>query len=343
MRSIANDRSFECILHVAQAHQMTVQRNARGKGVDPRRRAMGLSLAVSFVMLVGKLTAYFLTGSAAIFSDAAESVVHLLATAFVGFSLWYAFQPPDAGHPYGHGKIAYFSSGLEGLLIIVAAVAIVFTAVEDLILGATLARLDVGLLLLAVLTTINLALGLYVLRVGRRHNNLVLISNGQHVLTDVWTSVGVLIGIGLVWMTNVLWLDPLVAILVAFNIMWTGFRLMRQSVAGLMERADDAQTSIFFQTLEKMREEGIISNFHQLRHRRVHDHVWVEYHLLFPDDLSITEAHDRSHLVEESVVRLFPEDEVFVTAHLEPDHHERAHPRGHVEPADPLGDASVSN
>lgn len=322
---------------------MTGERKDVRETMDPRRRAMRLSLAVSFLMLVGKLTAYFITGSAAIFSDAAESVVHLLATAFVGFSLWYAFQPPDTGHPYGHGKIAYFSSGFEGLLIIIAAVTIVYTAVADLVLGPSLTRLDTGLLILGGLTVVNLALGMYLVHIGRTYNNIVLISNGQHVLTDMWTSIGVLVGIGLVWLTGFVWLDPIMAILVAFNIMWMGFRLMRRSFSGLMERADETSTSLMLQTLEHAREEGIISNYHQLRHRQVHDQVWVEYHLLFPEDLSITEAHERSHRVEDRIASLFPKDEVFVTAHLEPDHHEIAHPAGHAEPSDPLTDVSVSN
>lgn len=321
---------------------MASEKNVGNPALDPRRRAMRLSLAVSFLMLAGKLTAYFLTGSAAIFSDAAESVVHLMATAFVGFSLWYAFQPADSGHPYGHGKIAYFSSGLEGLLIIVASVAIVYTAIHDLVIGPSLARLDTGLLILAGLTLVNLALGVYLVRTGRRFNNLVLVSNGQHVLTDMWTSVGVLVGIGLVLVTDVLWLDPAVAILVAFNIMWTGFRLVRRSVSGLMERADDDYTTAMLQVLEAARAEGVISHYHQLRHRRVHDQLWVEYHLLFPDDLSITEAHDRSHQVEDRIAAVFPKDEVYVTAHLEPDRHDHAHPEGHAEPADPLGEIFTS-
>ncbi len=322
---------------------MASEKHVGSPPLDPRRRAMRLSLAVSFLMLVGKLTAYFLTGSAAIFSDAAESVVHLLATAFVGFSLWYAFQPPDSGHPYGHGKIAYFSSGLEGMLIIVAAVAIVYTAIHDLVLGPSLTRLGTGLLILAGLTIVNLALGLYLVRTGRRFNNLVLVSNGQHVLTDMWTSVGVLVGIGLVLWTDILWFDPVVAILVAFNIMWMGFRLVRRSVSGLMERADDAYTTVMLRVLEEARAERIISHYHQLRHRRVHDQLWVEYHLLFPEDLSITEAHDRSHQVEDRITAAFPRDDVFVTAHLEPDHHEHAHPAGHAEPADPLGDVVIGD
>ena len=294
-------------------------------------------------MLAGKLGAYFLTGSAAIFSDASESVVHLLATAFVGFSLWYSFQPADTGHPYGHGKIAYFSSGFEGMLIIIAAVSIIYMAVEDLIHGADLSQLDLGLGILAGLTMVNLILGLYLIRTGRKYNNLVLVSNGQHVLTDMWTSLGVLAGVGLVWLTGILWFDPVVAIIVAVNIVWTGARLLRGSISGLMERADDAETSALLNMLDSACHEGIISGFHQLRYRRVHDQVWIEYHLLFPKDLSITEAHARSHAVEDRVGALFPRDEVYVTAHLEPDHHAEAHPAAYAEPADPLGNVELRN
>lgn len=303
---------------------------------DPRRVAVSVSVAVSFLMLVGKLGAFFLTDSAAIFSDAMESVVHLLATVFVGFSLWYSFQPPDTGHPYGHGKIAYFSSGFEGVLILLASVAIIYTAVEDFIVGPELKQLDLGLVILGLLTAVNLALGLYLIRTGRRFNNLVLVSNGQHVLTDMWTSAGVLVGIGLVRVTGLTWLDPVVAVIVALNILWTGAKLLTRSVAGLMERADVTYTNAILEVLEEARADGVVSNYHQLRHRRVHDQLWIEYHLLFPEDLSITDAHDRSHLVEDQIVRLFPKDDVFVTAHLEPDRHDEAHPKGHAEPADPL-------
>lgn len=304
---------------------------------DPRRLAVVVSVVVAFLMLVGKTAAFFLTDSAAIFSDAVESVVHLLATIFVGFSLWYSFQPPDTGHPYGHGKIAYFSAGFEGVLILVAAVAIIFTAVEDLVHGPSLSQLDLGLGIIGALAVVNLALGLYLIRTGKRHNNLVLISNGEHVLTDMWTSVGVVIGIALVRLTGITWLDPVVAIGIALNIVWTGGRLVRQSIAGLMERADENYTLGILEVLEEARASRVISNYHQVRHRRVHDQLWVEYHLLFPEDLSITEAHDRSHLIEGRVAARFADD-VFVTAHLEPDRHEAAHPEGHAEPADPLRD-----
>ena len=303
---------------------------------DPRRRAMAVSFSISFLMLAGKLTAFFLTGSAAIFSDAAESVIHLLATAFVGFSLWYAVQPPDTQHPYGHGKVAYFSSGFEGSMILVAALAILYSSIRSLIEGTELRQLNVGLLLIAGLTLVNLILGLYLMRVGRKHNSLVLISNGQHVLTDMWTSLGVVVGVALVWLTGVAWIDPAVAILVALNILWTAFKLLRRSVEGLMEKADAGDTEAILSKLDHAVKDHLISGFHQLRHRRVNDQIWVEYHLHFPKDLSITEAHQRAHEVEDTVVSVFPDDQVHVTAHLEPDVHEEAHPAGHIEPIDPL-------
>ncbi|GIV59855.1 MAG: cation diffusion facilitator transporter [Rhodothermaceae bacterium] len=297
---------------------------------------MAASLAVSFLMLAGKMTVYFITGSAAILSDAVESVIHLFATGFAAFSLWYAVRPPDAGHPYGHGKIAYFSSGFEGGLILIAAVTILYSAVRALIEGPALRQLDVGLWILAGLTLVNLGLGLALVYVGRRHRSLVLEANGRHVLTDMWTSLGVLAGVGLVALTGRTWLDPLVAVAVAVNILWTGVRLVRQAVSGLMEAADAGDTQKILSVLDRAVADGLISGYHQVRHRRVNDQRWIEYHLLFPETLRITEAHDRSHVVEAAIAREFEGAEVFVTAHLEPEAHAAAHPEDHTEPADPL-------
>ncbi|MFP4227696.1 MAG: cation diffusion facilitator family transporter [Salinivenus sp.] len=301
-----------------------------------RKRAMTASLLVSFLMLVGKVAAAYLTGSTAILSDAAESVIHLFATGFAGFSLWYAATPPDPDHPYGHAKISYFASAVEGTLILIAAVIIGWTAVRDLVTGVTLQQIDVGLYLLGGLTVINLALGQYLVRVGRRTNSLVLVSNGQHVMTDMWTSFGVIAGVGLVGLTGVTWLDPVVALLVAANILWTAKSLLRRSIHGLLDEADWDATQVLLDTLDAAKEEGIIAEFHQVRHRRAGDQVWVEYHLMFPGDMSIREAHARSHQVEDRIDALFPDDTVHVTAHLEPRQHEAAHPEGHREPADPL-------
>ena len=294
------------------------------------------SLLVSFLMLAGKVTATYLTGSTAILSDAAESVIHLFATGFAGFSLWYAATPPDPGHPYGHGKIAYFASAVEGTLILLAALGIAWTAVRDLMVGASLQRLDVGLYLIAGLTLVNLALGQYLIRTGRRTNSLVLVSNGQHVMTDMWTSLGVVVGVGLVWLTGLQWLDPVVGLLVAANILWTASGLLRRSVYGLLDEADPEATKALLDELATAVEEDLIAGFHQVRHRRSGDQVWIEYHLMFPGDMPIHEAHARSHQVEDRVDALFPDEDAYVTAHLEPRRHDEAHPDQHREPTDPL-------
>lgn len=308
----------------------------RSSAAAARKRAMAASLGVSFLMLVGKVGAAVLTGSTAILSDAAESVIHLFATGFAGFSLWYAATPPDPDHPYGHGKISYFASAVEGTLILIAACIIGWAAVRDLLVGTTLQQIDVGLYLLGGLTVVNLALGQYLVRVGRRTNSLVLISNGQHVMTDMWTSFGVIAGVGLVGLTGIQWLDPAVALLVAANILWTAKDLLRRSVYGLLDEADRDATQALLDELDATKADGVIAEFHQVRHRRAGDQVWVEYHLMFPGDMSIREAHARSHDVEDRVDALFPDDTVHVTAHLEPRRHDEAHPEGHREPADPL-------
>jgi len=305
-------------------------------GQDARAVAIGLSLVFSALMFVGKFAAFGLTGSAAIFSDAAESAVHVVATAFVAFSLWYATRPPDAGHPYGHGKVAYFAMAVEGLLIIGAALFIIYAASVALWVGPELQQLGMGLLIVGVLALMNLALGLFLLRVGRQTNSIILTSNGHHILTDMWTSLGVLIGVGLVWLTDVVWLDPVVAVAVALNILWTGSKLVARSVEGLMERAEEEATEKLLDTLHAAVEADVASDFHQVRHRRVDDQRFIEYHLQFPSDLSLAEAHDRSHYVEQQIMEQFPGQAVVVTAHLEPEGHVEAHPADHVEPPDPL-------
>ena len=287
-----------------------------------QRTAMRWSLGVAVLMLVGKGAAYALTGSTAILSDALESVVHLAATGVAGFSLWYASQPPDRDHPYGHGKIAYVSAGLEGALIIVAAVIIVWTAVTDLLYGASVQSLGWGLSITAALGLINLVLGLGLIRVGRRTNALVLVSNGQHVLTDMWTSLGVLVGVGVVYATGLTWLDPVVALLLGANIVWTGGGLIRRAYGGLMESVDGREAEAVLGVLDAALAEGLIDGHHRVRHRRVNDQVWLEQHLLMPDDLRLDEAHARATEVESRQTALFPQARVQITSHLEPTSHE---------------------
>ena len=295
------------------------------------------SLLIAILMLAGKTGAYFITGSTAIFSDAMESVIHLFATGFAAFSLWYAERPADREHPYGHRKIAYFSSGFEGGLIMIAALTIIYAAVGDLIRGPEVNRLGIGLLITLVLAGVNLVLGAVLVHVGRRHSSIVLAANGKHVLTDMWTSFGVILGLVGVWTTGLVWLDPAVAILVGVNILWTAGGLIRDSVSGLMESADPTDTQILKEVLDAAVVRGIISGYHQLRHRRVDNQLWVEVHLFFQESLTIFEAHARSHEVEDAIHERFSKEDVILTAHLEPEEHDDAHPGRIREPGDVLG------
>lgn len=308
-------------------------------GFDARTVAMAASLAVAVIMLVGKLGAYALTGSAAILSDALESVIHIVATGLAAFSLWFSTQPADEGHPYGHGKFAYFSAAFEGGLILMAAVGIIFWAVVALLHGEAPHALGTGLVVLGALALINLALGGFLIYTGQRTRSLVLVANGRHVLTDVWTTAGVLVGVGLVYVTGLTWLDPVVAILAGLNILWTGFSLLRQCFEGLMEKADPADTRGLLTTLQGAVSEGLLAGFHQLRHRRIGRELWVEVHLLFAGSEALTDAHERACVVESHLKSAFPGDDVVITSHLEPaeDGHNAAHPDGHAELPDVLG------
>src|SRR6516162_5600362 len=203
----------------------------------PPRYPLVLSI-VAAVLTVGlKSAAYWLTGSVGLLSDALESVVNLMAAVTAYLSLRYAAKPVDASHTYGHEKIEFFSSGLEGVLILVAALAIAWYAARRLLWPEPLEPLGAGLAISLLASLINGAVAWVLLRAGRRHGSIVLEADGRHLLTDVWTSAGVLAGLGLVWATGVQWLDPVIALAVAANILWTGVDLVRRSFNGLMDHA----------------------------------------------------------------------------------------------------------
>jgi len=292
--------------------------------------AMRLSLAVGFLMLATKVFAYWMTGSAAILSDAAESVVHVVAVSFAAYSLWLSRKPPDPSHLYGHDKIAFFSAGFEGAMIVLAAVFIVDESIRRLIAGPKLENLGAGALLVLAAGLINGALGGYLVWVGRRHRSLILEADGRHVLTDCLTSFGVLVGLSLTMLTGWLRFDPMVAILVAVDILWMGSKLIRQSIGGLMDEVDPiTQAQIRRLLVEITREAGV--EFHGLRHRNAGNTNWVEFHLLFPKDTSLESAHALATKIEERIQQDSPM-QTEVISHLETleDHHE-VHRRGHFE------------
>lgn len=287
---------------------------------------MRLSLFASFLLLALKLAAYRLTGSAAILGDAAESVVHLAAVFFASFSLWLSQRPPDANHPYGHSKIAFLSAGVEGAVILAAAVFIAIESVRRWASGQMISQAGLGMGLTAIGIAINVVLGLGLLHAGRRHDQLILRANGRHVLTDAWTSFGALAGLGLAQLTGQPWWDPLFGLLIAGNILVSGYGLMRESVTGLMDQADPRLARELEAALARETTTRGLS-FHALRHRNSGDLHHVDVHLLFPDDILLRDAHRLATEVERAVaaavgVRLQ------ITTHLETaGDHDHIHPR----------------
>ena len=277
--------------------------------------AMRLSLAVGVLMLVGKVSAYVLTGSAAILSDALESVIHVLAVGFAAFSLYLSAKPADRNFPYGYERIAFFSAGFEGALIVLAAISIIGTAGYKWIHGLEIQRLGMGTLLVVAASFVNGALGWYLVRTGRRTGSIILEANGKHVLTDCWTSVGVVGGLCLVMITGWLPFDPIVAIAVALNIIWSGAQLMYRSVGGLMDYADPERTSRVRAAIEPLcRNLGF--TYHGLRVRNTGYRTLVEIHLLFPFAVTLGDAHRRATVLEQHLSTALDE-EVEVVTHLE--------------------------
>jgi len=296
----------------------------REQGFAEQRWAMRLSLATGVAMLVGKVTAYLLTGSSAILSDAAESVIHVAAVAFAVFSVELSARPADQRFRYGYERIAFFSAGFEGAMIALAAAWIIVTAVQQWLTGISLQRLGLGTVLVAAAALLNLGLGLYLVRTGRRTRSLILEANGKHVLTDSWTSFGVIGGLVLVMVTGWLPFDPLVAIAVALNILWSAGSLIRRSVAGLMDYADPRIAGRLEAHIEEVcREHGVV--YHGLRFRHSGYRVMVEVHLLFPFNTPVGEAHRLATRIEQQLAERLPFD-LDVTTHLEAvEDHERVH------------------
>jgi cation diffusion facilitator family transporter len=288
-------------------------------GRDRRRLVMGLSVAAAVLMVVGKVIAYAMTGSSAIFADAAESLVHGFATGGAAFALWYADRPQDADHRYGHGKIVYLSAGFEGALILVAGVVTIAVSARSLLSPKPLASVGWGLAITGGLALLNVALGTALLLVGKRQRSLVLIANGKHVMADVWIGGGAVLGLGLAAWTGQRWIDPAVGLLVGLQILYSAGSLLRDAYHGLMDRADPQATAALERCLGAAVEAGRIVEFHELRHRASNDQAWVEVHLIFSKETCLDEAHDIATMIESELVAALPDARnVFVTSHLEP-------------------------
>jgi len=267
-----------------------------------RTRAGFLSLLVAVILLAAKYQAYRMTGSTAVLSDALESIVNVVAALFALGGLVFAGRPADRNHPYGHGKIEFFSAAFEGGLIAFASLLIVYEAIRTLAAGPEVRQIGLGVLIVLVSGLVNLALGVYLVRTGRRYASLTLVADGQHVLADSWTSAGVIVGLGLVHLTGRAWLDPLAALLVALWLMWTGFRLVRHAAGGLLDEEDSLLLSQVLVALQRYLGGGVI-RVHHLRAIRSGRFQHVEAHLVVPEFWSVERAHDLSEDVAARVMR----------------------------------------
>jgi cation diffusion facilitator family transporter len=277
--------------------------------------AMLLSLFVGVLMLAGKLTAWLLTGSSAIFSDAAESVVHVAAVGFAVFSLWLSSRPAIPQFRYGFERITFFSAGFEGAMIVLAAGSILYTTTVKWRQGLALENLGGGVLLIVAAGALNAGLGLYLLRTGKRNHSLILEADGKHVLADSWTSFGVVAGLGLVMATRWKPFDPLIACAVAANILWTGGRLLWRAMEGLLDYSDPHVGRLIRTRLDALCQElGI--EYHGVRFRATGYRQIIEVHLLFPESMKLGDAHRLATIVEERLAQDL-EMPAEVTTHLE--------------------------
>jgi cation diffusion facilitator family transporter len=274
-----------------------------------------VSVATSVVVIALKFAAYFLTGSVGLLSDAVESVVNILAALIALAVLTYASEKPDHEHNFGHEKAEYFSSGIEGALIFVAAGAIVWTSVPRLIDPQPLDQVWLGLALSFVASLANAACAMLMLRAAKAHRSITLEADARHLLTDVWTTVGVFAGVVMVQSTGWLRLDPLIAIAVAIQILWTGWHLMRRSFDGLMDRAiPDEDRAVVTGILDEVRRQG--GDYHALRTRVAGAKSYVNVHILVPGSMSVQDGHDLVEKLESDIAAKLPHVEVLT--HLEP-------------------------
>ena len=278
-------------------------------------RLLWLSIGAALLTIGLKTAAWLLTDSVGLLSDAAESIVNLVAASVALATLHWASQPPDPHHPYGHEKAEYFSAGLEGGMILLAAVSIAWFALERLLHPVALQDVAVGLAVSAVASAINLWVGVQLVRAGRRHRSIVLEADGRHLLTDVWTSGGVIVGVALVAVTGVERLDPLIALVVAANIVFTGIGLLRRSIDGLMDRSLPSESQAAINNVIQRYATREVT-FHALRTRRAGSRSFISLHVLVPGSWSVHAGHTLLEQLERDLRQAVPGATVFT--HLEP-------------------------
>ncbi len=284
------------------------------------KRALVLSLVTGAVLFGIKFTAYWLTGSAAVFSDAIEGIVNVLASGFALYAISLAARPADAEHPYGHGKVEFMSAGFEGGMILVASMVMAARAGEELIRGPRVQNEGAGLLLIALAMFVNGAVGGYLIRLGKKRSSITLEADGHHLLSDAVTSAAVLVALGLVWLTGIKWIDPIAALLVTLYIGFVAAGLLRKAVAGLMDQQDLDDEKRLTDLLDShVGVQGVpprICGYHKLRHRHSGRYHWVDFHITVPAWWDISRGHAIASTIEHEIELMLGEGNA--TAHIEP-------------------------
>ncbi len=281
-----------------------------------------ISLITGVVLLGVKFTAYFLTGSTAIFADALEGIVNVAASGVALYALATAHRPADTEHPYGHGKIEFFSAGFEGGMILLAAGMAVGKALDSIVRhhAIVLRDLNTGVTLMVAALVANAIVGGYLIRTGKRSSSLILEADGWHLITDAVTSAAALVALLLVWLTNFSLADPLMAIAVSFYIAWMGIRMLRRSAAGLMDEQDLGDDAAIRKILDShvgaSGKPPRICSYHKLRHRHSGRYHWVDVHLVLPADMDIDAGHQTASAIEDEIELLLGEGNA--TSHMEP-------------------------
>ena len=284
-----------------------------------RLRAGWLAVAAAIVTISLKFTAYGLTGSAGLLSDAVESLANLVTASAVLISIWYASRPVDRSHNYGHGKVEFFASGIEGIFIILAAISIAWIGIVRMFNPHELESLGLGTLIALAATAVNLVVGRMLIRVGRAQRSPALTADGRHIMTDVWTTAGVLVGLAIVAFSGWLWVDALIALVLAANIAVTGWRLLNVGIDGLMDRALPVDDEL---VVRKAVEAALLSapdprtTYHALRTREAGNRRFVDFHLLVPGQVNVGDAHALASQLEQAVHDALPGVET--TVHIEP-------------------------
>lgn len=281
---------IDLIMNMSLCAYRIVLLRAKINTLQPKKKAILVSLCISVVLMLAKFGAYFITHSNAILTDAAESIVNVLASSFAFYSIYLATLPKDENHPYGHGKVEFFSAFVEGVLIAVAGVIIIFKSSYDLIVPREIHQLLDGAIIIGITGVINLLVGYYLINTGKKHRSLTLEADGKHLLTDAVTSGGLVIGILLIKVTEIYWLDSVISILLGFYIVYSGYKLTRKSVGGLMDESNVELVETIVEILQNNRHNSWI-DVHNLRAQQYGSDLHIDCHLTLPYYYDLNQVH----------------------------------------------------